>query len=349
MTPWRFIFALGLAHAVGDAISGYTVASLGAERSFFDLGLIVLAYDIVAFGLQPIAGFITDRIQDTWKATLVGMSAMGLGLLLSLINPLIGVGFIAFGSAFFHVGAGALASEATPERTIGAAVFTAPGVIGLALGTVAGLESLHIFPWLLTFTIVAILLLMYARNNARSLTERRLPTPVQKVSHAVFFAISLLLVGVVIRSGVWVAFSSSSLGVNAILIFGIVAGLGKLFGGIAADMFGAKIVIPITVLAALVCFINPSFLLIVLGVFFLQSSTPIILTEVIKRLPRFPATGAGLVLGFAIVIGGVMTKVFSVEIIRRTEVMVLLTIVAAIVFSLGLATRFEANKHRSIS
>ncbi len=90
-----------------------------------------------------------------------------------------------------------------------------------------------------------------------------------------------------------------------ILVFGLSAGAGKLIGGICSDRFGR---IPTVTIATAFSFLYFAFnapALTVLGIFALQTSTPIVLSAAIQRVPKYAATLAGLLLGFGLALAGI--------------------------------------------
>ncbi len=310
MSSWRIVLALGFAHAVADAISGFTAASLVGSVGLLRIGGVILLYNVITFALQPLFGYIVDRWARPMLAAAIGIFLVAIGFFVFFFFPMIGFMIIAVGSGFFHVGAGAVASLATPQKSIGAAIFTAPGVMGLSFGMVAGMLGWAMAPWLLgAVSITVIVLFVIARQldvpNVAACPDVRKESDLEDVLHERYTLVLIfLLIIVALRSTIWTIYGATAANIDVILAFGIVAGLGKLVGGYAADRFGSWHIIGITALLSLLCFPVPSFLFLLLGIFFLQSSTPIILATAVQTFPRYAATIAGCVLGFAIAVGG---------------------------------------------
>ena len=307
-TPWKLLLALGLTHFVADAISGFTVTSTAFEHSLLNISLIIFSYNVIAFGLQPFAGLLVDRWHTQRFAMLGGVGGMAIGLVLFPWIPVISLVVIAIGSAFMHVGAGALASLATPKKSLGAALFTAPGVIGLTLGMLAAFQSLPLVPILLvgaivTLGILASTILRIPPNDQRD----TFTTPV--TMSIVIFLLALVLF-VALRSTLWISVSATTIPILT-LVFGLAAGTGKLAGGCIADRFGRANTVIIATAFSLLCFLEGSVLMIVIGIGALQSSTGIILSAAVQRLPKYSATTTGLILGLGLILAGIVMEIFG--------------------------------------
>lgn len=305
-TPWKLLLSLGLTHFVADAISGFAVTSTVLGHSLLNISLVILSYNIVAFAFQPLVGLMVDRWSLHRLAVIGGMSLMGVGLLALSLNPIVALAVIAIGSALVHVGAGAISSLATPTKSIGAAIFTAPGVVGLTLGTLAAMKSMTIMWALLAGVIVAI-----GASHFVNLIERaHLPLPPRSSVPRDFLLIAALVLFVAFRSAFWLHESATAIPA-LMLAFGLAAGIGKLAGGFVADRFGRVSTVAIATLFALACFLEGSTIMFVIGIGALQSSTGVILSAAVQRLPKYPATIAGLILGLGLALAGIATKIIG--------------------------------------
>lgn len=305
-TPWRLLLSLGFTHFVADAISGFTVTSTALGHSFLNISLVILSYNIVAFAFQPLVGFVVDQWNSHRLAILGGMGLMGLGLLTLSMNPIVALAMIAIGSALIHVGAGALSSLATPTKSIGAALFTAPGVVGLTLGTLAAMQSMMVLPMLLVGTIVAIGALYFVD----SIRGSHLPLPPSFERKGNALLIIALVLFVAFRSTLWLHESATAIP-TLILAFGLAAGIGKLTGGFVADRFGRVSAVAVATAFALACFVEGSLIMIAIGIAALQSSTGIVLSAAVQRSPKYSATVAGLILGLGLALAGIATKLIG--------------------------------------
>src|SRR5688572_33104157 len=78
---------LGLAHAVADGSAGLILGSLAHVMPAGEVAQLVLLYNVVAFGGQPVAGLITDHARSPRAAALIGLVLTFVGLLLSAWEP----------------------------------------------------------------------------------------------------------------------------------------------------------------------------------------------------------------------------------------------------------------------
>ncbi len=332
MHTWRAVAALGFAHAAIDATTGFALASLVNDVTPVRLTVLILAYNAIAFALQPLVGLLVDRVRAPHVAAVLGMTLAGSGMFAAGLHPWVGVVLMGIGSSMFHVGGGALACAATPGRAVGPGFFTGPGVIGLSVGIVCATAINGSSLFIVAALMVAIIVLTRTTMN-----EHRAASFVgdHEGRPYVMVAIALLVLGTAARSGVWSATQTIFMhDVDVLLLIGIAAGIGKMLGGIAGDTFGARTIAVGSLVIACGFVFAPSIGLFVIGVLLLQSSTPIILAEVVHRMPRFPATGTGLVLGLGLAIGGALLMFHTPEVLFANATVLLIG--ATIAFAVGL-------------
>src|SRR5262245_205869 len=146
---------LGLAHGVADGAAGLLLGGLAHTMSLERVALLVLLYNALAFGGQPIAGLIADRLGRPRAAAVAGLLLLSAALLLGQRQPQLAVALAGMGSATFHVGGGALALCATRGRAAGPGLFAAPGVVGLAAcGALAAGGYLLVWPLVLALGVL---------------------------------------------------------------------------------------------------------------------------------------------------------------------------------------------------
>ena len=132
--------ALGLAHGLSDCAAGWMLGGLAQTQAAGQVIPMVLLYNGLAFGLQPLAGWLVDRWGRLGQAAAGSLLLTGFGWLLWDIQAFPGTTALAvlvagLGSALLHAAGGGLALQATPGKSSGPGIFAAPGVLGLALGT----------------------------------------------------------------------------------------------------------------------------------------------------------------------------------------------------------------------
>ena len=301
---------LGIAHGASDAVAGFLVMQalmLNVEGG----GLLILLYNGLAFGLQPVAGFALDRFNSPRRGAALALLLSAVGLIITWFDLRIGIICAGIGSAFFHAGAGGTAITSTPKRATGPGLFAAFGVVGLAIGSQLAFyfSTVTILGFVIVLTVLAALIWFYQVDQPQAELGSAM------TASGVEIFIVAIVIAVALRSFVWVTAKS---GIDdytqPALWLALSAGLGKLLGGIFADRFGWRrwMVAALVLSMPFLAFKENGFLLLLLGVFFLQSVTPLSIAAVGQMLPSSPALAASLVLGLGVILGGVPTVLFQI-------------------------------------
>lgn len=292
---------LGLLHGLADACAGYGLGWILRHETA--IVTWILLYNGLGFGYQPMVGWLSDRWRmDRW-VLVASVWSLGLGLLVLPQSTLLGVVLLGLGSASFHVGAGAIVSR-LPAVNRAAGCFTAPGVVGLAIG---GWLGWHTVPQVAIAIAIGLLLaggvslwcpmpvLMPIIRPFLSETERER-------------ALAFILAATAMSSFVW---TSGQLlyqqDWGTLMHLAIAAAVAKTLGGWAAQRWGWSITLGVAIafavmLTAMHPFYTPG---LWLGVALLQVSVPYFLTQTWALLPRSPSLATGLSLGLALVLGGI--------------------------------------------
>jgi len=294
---------LGLTHGIGDGAAGFLLASLAHTLNLSQVSTLVLLYNVLAFGGQPLAGWLVDRLQRPRLVALIGLPLMGLALLCAAWQPTFAVVLAGIGSAIFHVGGGVLAICATRDRASGPGIFAAPGVLGLALGGALAITHTQVLIPFLCLLILSGGALAVLNLPALPYTQRK-PEPVFE-SHD--WIMLTLLAAIALRSAVWSTLQYLLQGnVKILLLLAVAAASGKVLGGFLADWLGWRRWVTAALIgSAMVLMFTPrSIAGLMLGTALLQSATPAGLAAAARLMPRRPALAAGLTLGLAIALGG---------------------------------------------
>lgn len=294
---------LGLAHGVSDCSAGMLLGSLANSMSIYGVGSLVLIYNLIAFGAQPLAGVFTDKLKNPKLIASGGILLMCLALASFYFNPVLAVVLAGTASAAFHVGGGALALCSTPDKASGPGLFSAPGVAGLAIGGFLALNGITAIIPLAVILILLAIVLYFVNSPVLPYSNEKTEADFDKHDMIMF----VLLLAIALRSAVWNIFQYIEQGniINIILISVFAAG-GKIFGGFAADKIGWRrysltaLIVSIPLLIAG----EKSFYALLAGIALLQSVTPVLVSSVARNLPKMPATAAGLTFGLAIAAGG---------------------------------------------
>jgi FSR family fosmidomycin resistance protein-like MFS transporter len=316
---------LGIAHGIADTSAGFILGSLAVNLPLEEATWLIIVYNMAGFGYQPIAGWLTDKHHCPRRTVLIGLLLLLLALCalnwqLQMVVELAGLG-----SAAFHVGGGSLALTATPKQATGPAFFTAPGVVGVAVGlALGGLGYAATLPLILSLGVMLVVVALLSFPQA-------VPPP-KVATEEDYGAIAILVGAIAIVSTIWTSFQLLwQADFKLLIIVALAAAIAKILGGILADFWGwGRSLFAAVSIAALLFFIplqNTAILLLSLAL--LQSTVPITLAVIGQMMPKRPATGAGFALGLAIFIGAIPVALGSI---------IMLTLTGSIAGGLAIAT-----------
>jgi MFS transporter, FSR family, fosmidomycin resistance protein len=302
---------LGIAHGLADAAAGFLLGGLPRTMSLEQASWLIILYNILGFGYQPLAGMLADKFQRPRLAVLVGLFSLLLALAIAPWHSQLAVILAGIGSAAFHVGGGALALTATGDRTTGPGFFAAPGTFGLALGIAGGLTG-----WQINLPIAILLGLMMAFLAIIDLSKYNIcsHSPALSGNKSIENAelddgvLLVLLSAIAFISTVWTSFQFLlQAHLNLLIAIAFAAAIAKLLGGILSQRWGwlRYTIVSLTIATCLLLFSPQNHLTLILGLALLQSTVPITLAATAKIMPQQPATATGFALGLSILIGGI--------------------------------------------
>lgn len=366
---WRRMRMWGVAHAVDDLYQGLVPAVVPyfvLERGYgyVAAGGLTLAATLGSSVPQPLIGVAVDRMRLGWLAA-AGVALAGLGLGLSGLVPSYPAVWLlvllsGLGVAMFHPAAGKAAREAAGESTAAMGVFAAGGSVGFFLAPVLATPAL--VAWGVGSTVLFVppaLLMAYVlfrdRHRQRALaaaragvpagTDRWAPflllTAVEVVRSVVFFGVSTFVTLYWLRD----LHASRALGGVALTCFlgGGVAG--TLGGGRIADRIGlvrtVRLGTALTVPALLGLWLMPGqyppLLFAVLAGAALNLPFAVLVKLGQDYLPTRPGTAAGVTLGLAVSIGGLIAPVLGLIAESHGPRGVLVALCAVPLLGVGLA------------
>jgi len=330
------VFSLSLAHLLNDWYMNYTqtllpflvAAGLGVSKGAF----LISAFTITSSLLQPVSGYLVDQKNQRW---MVYAGTLWMAVLLSLVGVLksyplmvLTVTLAGLGTAAFHPQASAMVTAVSGNRKgFFQALFVAAGNVGWALTPLMvvpfvearGLEMTPIF--VLPGVAVAVLLWFTAPrvpSGSRPAPPPLWPalrsswTELARVVSVVAFR-SLAYFGLVTFLPLYLQSQNVSLLTGSRLLFLMLfaGAVGGLAGGFISDLWGRKVVIVVSLLAASPLFYlflgtgGPlSYLLLGLAGACLLASFSVTIVVAQEVITKNAAMASGLMLGFGIGVGG---------------------------------------------
>ncbi|MDP4093450.1 MAG: hypothetical protein Q8920_08825 [Bacillota bacterium] len=302
----RNLVVFGLAHTLVDAACAAVLfagsKSLSLKTDYFVT--IIIVYNLLAFGLQPIIGILADLMDVPAYSASLGCILTATSLFLFKI-PLAATITAGVGNAAFHVGGGIISLRMSNKKAAVPGIFVAPGAIGLAVGTLYG-KTRDFTPWvfipLFAIAVIAILVVKCPSASESKLIET-------KYKRSFSTILILLLISVAIRSliGLTLDFPWKSTTWLIIVLSAAVA-FGKGIGGFLSDRFGwTRVTISGLLISVPLIELGWDYPLIAIaGVILFNMTMPVTLTAVANMFPGLPGFAFGLTT-LALVIGALPT------------------------------------------
>lgn len=339
-SPLRRMWLWGTAHAVDDLYQGLVPAVVPyfvLDRGYGYVAAtgLTLAAALGASIPQPFFGLLVDRRRLDWFAP-AGVAIAGLGLgLAGLAGPyplVLALVFLSgLGVAMFHPAAGKGAREAAGDSATGMSIFAAGGSVGFFLAPVlatpalmvmgVGATALFIPPAVL---IAFVMLRKHTRTDAappkaRTGTDRWSPFAVLTAIEVVR---SILWVGIITFIELyWIRHLGAGHAVAGTALAGFMLGsvIGTLLGGRLADRYGAiaitrlggVLIIPLLILLRTAPGeYAPLILALAVGIA-INLPFGVLVKLAQDYLPTRPGTAAGVTLGLAMSVGGLVAPAFG--------------------------------------
>lgn len=335
------LFVYGTTHALVDAICAGVVFSLIRNEildtaTFF---ILVVLYNVLAFGLQFVFGLMSDYFKAPRAVALIGSVLTGASALIFLHNPIIAVILAGLGNALFHVGAGSISLNLTPQKATAPGIYVAPGALGLLIGTLLG-KSGQFIAWPFILVLVVMSFLMFLVRKPQMNYER-----VKKDFKINYIELILVLVflSIAIRSlvGMLVSFPWK-VDINLLIILTMAVVLGKGLGGYLADRFGwihiavgaLVLSIPFLMLGANIFYLG------IIGMFLFNITMPITLVALSNILPGRPGFAFGLTC-LALIIGALPSFFPIKQVLSNNYFIVSIIIISALSLYLGLRLYYK--------
>lgn len=306
------LMILALGHMVVDFSSGLAHYSLGVlfVPLLDDLHKHTFIYNLIAFGLQPVFGYIIDRLNMARVATILGCALVAGGLLL-VGQPLLANILGPMGNAFYHIGAGVMVWRMFPGKAWPLGVLIGPGAIGISMSSrLASQLHSYVAPVLACLMFIALAVSLWPRVSEYFTRNRITRVPANAV-----WIIMLLLVSTAIRSygGMSMAFPWKSTAIWGILLM-FAAATGKMAGGFAADYIGRirASVIALVIAAPLIAWGKAGPGIGITGAFLFQTTMAVSLLALFEQMPQNPGFAFGM-LCFGLWVGVFFKQVMQVQ------------------------------------
>ena len=274
-----------------------------------------LAYNVIAFGLQPIIGYLCDT-HGKIPIEVIGCPLLIAGLPLMRV-PAASILLMGLGNACFHIAGGIDSLRFSGGKMARSGVFVSTGALGVAFGSLAGKSgSLPMY-----FPIGALslcLFLLYAfcyrpREMKPVFAKTAFATvkPELKFGKAVF----LVSVSIFVRSYAGAILPADWRTTSVLFVFpAIGAFIGKAAGGFAADWLGARNTSVISLLAAMAMlafgYMNPW--LYLTGMILFNMNMSVTLCAIASKLPAHPGLAFGITT-LALLCGNIPTFFLAIK------------------------------------
>lgn len=343
---FRALFALATAHFLGDSYASFLAPLLPALiiRHGLDLkqaGLLAAVLSTAGHLMQPAWGFLADRWPGRRFAVagplLMAICISTIGLAPSLGMLVLALALGGSGMAAFHPEAASLARKSSGSRpALGMSLFISGGNLGFALGPVVVTSLVAAFGlggtiWGMIPGVVGSLLLLKLVPAPPKVVESK-----SSVSDAVpatpsspnmrplvnLWAISILrgVVTVSFLTFLPILFASRGMslthGGQLVTLFLLAGAIGGVLGGFAAERFGSKRMMGITLVLAtpvLLCAIWTSGAMqgmaLLVGGVLLVASHPVNVSFAQSLAPHRAGTAAAFMIGVAMGISGLLMPV----------------------------------------
>lgn len=198
-TIFSNLFVYGSAHAVVDGICAAVIFSIFRNQIVSTtkfLSLLIL-YNVLAFSLQAIFGFLVDYFESPRIAVLLGCILTAFSATAFLYFPVLAIISAGVGNALFHVGGGSISLNLTPQKASAPGIYVAPGALGLLWGTLLGKSGQFVaWPFVLVLTVLCLLMLVIKKPEMNYVKEKI------SENQANYFKLILFLVflSIVVRS-----------------------------------------------------------------------------------------------------------------------------------------------------
>ena len=142
-----------ICHLFVDTSCHFIVNRLFLNNNVFDILLVTILYNMLAFAFELPIGILSDRFNKTFDFSLIGIFLIFVGGILNIFYKYISIEFIilliGLGNAFFHVGGGRFSLIVGDNKSTDIGIFSGSGAIGVFLGGLFSKSDIIILPMIL--------------------------------------------------------------------------------------------------------------------------------------------------------------------------------------------------------
>ena len=342
---WLAVYTF--AHFIVDFSCFFTLFSWSSSgtHSIQTVTLGFLFYNAIAFGSQPVIGYLYDTNRKI-PVEIIGFPLLVAGVLSRPVAAL-SITLIGLGNAFFHIAGGVDSLRNSSGKMARSGVFVSSGALGVVLGTLAGKTGrLPVFIPIGVLFLCLVLLYVYYRKRLKS-EDTEVVFSLAKQDRNPGMIILLAAVSIMIRSFAGSIIPTPWRTTTLFFTFpAIGAFLGKFSGGFIADRAGARKAAVFSLLAATVLLVfgyaNPWIYLT--GIVLFNVSMSVTLCTIASVLPYNPGLAFGTTT-LALLCGNVPTFFIATE--QANLVFASLTVISAICLYCILIGRVKINEKNS--
>jgi len=259
-----------------------------------------LTYNAVAFGLQPIIGYLCDKYRKI-PAGMIGGVLLIVGLLF-LPYPAVSIFLMGLGNACFHIEGGIDSLRHSGGKMARSGIFVSSGALGVAFGSLAGKSgAISVYHAVGILLLCLVLIYVFCRKHTEpgdKKTENIKPAfSIIRPELSFGIVITLAVVSIIIRSYAGAILPIQWRTTPTLFVFpAIGAFLGKAFGGLLADRIGARKLAVLSLLVSLFLltfgYMDPW--VCMTGILFFNMSMAVTLCAIASVLPLNPGLSFGI-------------------------------------------------------
>ena len=267
----------------------------GGTHSVQTVSAGFLAYNITAFGLQPLIGYLSDTYRKI-PTEVIGCPLLAAGLLFTSV-PAVSIILIGLGNACFHIAGGADSLRQSGGKMAKSGIFVSSGALGVVSGIIAG-KSGRLSAYVpMGILLVCFILLCILYKKRMSSEDEETAFSVTKPNLKFGIIILFAAVSIAVRSYVGSVLPVEWNTTPVLFLFPAAgAFLGKACGGFIADRIGAGRTAVLSLLPAAVLlafgYMNPY--VCITGIILFNMSMSVTLCAAASVLPLNPGLAFGI-------------------------------------------------------